>query len=99
MKTTAGQALRFAACARAPNSHSRAATVGDVRGVSSGKARELIHSNYSLDQSGWRDSNPRPPAPKAGALTKLRHIPLDAEAYRLMRCGCDNCLLAARASG
>jgi hypothetical protein len=26
--------------------------------------------------SGWRDSNPRPPAPKAGALTKLRHIPL-----------------------
>jgi hypothetical protein len=27
------------------------------------------------DQSGWRDSNPRPPAPKAGALTKLRHIP------------------------
>jgi hypothetical protein len=25
--------------------------------------------------SGWRDSNPRPPAPKAGALTKLRHIP------------------------
>jgi hypothetical protein len=27
------------------------------------------------DQSGWRDSNPRPPAPKAGALTKLRYIP------------------------
>jgi hypothetical protein len=26
-------------------------------------------------QSGWRDSNPRPPAPKAGALTKLRYIP------------------------
>jgi hypothetical protein len=25
--------------------------------------------------SGWRDSNSRPPAPKAGALTKLRHIP------------------------
>jgi hypothetical protein len=25
--------------------------------------------------SGWRDSNPRPPAPKAGALTKLRYIP------------------------
>jgi hypothetical protein len=25
--------------------------------------------------SGWPDSNRRPPAPKAGALTKLRHIP------------------------
>ena len=23
--------------------------------------------------SGWRDSNPRPPAPEAGALHKLRH--------------------------
>src|SRR5258708_31362009 len=31
--------------------------------------------------SGWRDSNPRPPAPKAGALTKLRHIPYGTEAY------------------
>jgi hypothetical protein len=28
--------------------------------------------------SGWRDSNPRPPAPKAGALTKLRYIPCAA---------------------
>ena len=28
-----------------------------------------------LTWSGWRDSNPRPPAPKAGALTKLRYIP------------------------
>jgi hypothetical protein len=27
------------------------------------------------DQSGWPDSNRRPPAPKAGALTKLRYIP------------------------
>ena len=25
--------------------------------------------------SGWGDSNSRPPAPKAGALTKLRYIP------------------------
>jgi hypothetical protein len=30
------------------------------------------------DQSGCRDLNPGPPAPKAGALTKLRHIPLIA---------------------
>ena len=26
--------------------------------------------------SGWWDSNPRPPAPKAGALARLRYIPL-----------------------
>jgi hypothetical protein len=32
-----------------------------------------IHN--ALTWSGWRDSNPRPPAPKAGALTKLRYIP------------------------
>jgi hypothetical protein len=33
--------------------------------------------------SGWPDSNRRPPAPKAGALTKLRHIPLRPNvAYR-----------------
>ena len=25
--------------------------------------------------SGWRDSHPRPPAPKAGALTGLRYTP------------------------
>ena len=27
--------------------------------------------------SGQRDSNPRPPAPKAGALAKLRYAPID----------------------
>src|SRR5215510_9149472 len=33
--------------------------------------------------SGWPDSNRRPPAPKAGALTKLRHIPWNRSvAYR-----------------
>jgi hypothetical protein len=32
--------------------------------------------------SGWRDSNPRPPAPKAGALTKLRYIPCAAPCAR-----------------
>ena len=26
--------------------------------------------------SGWRDSNSRPPAPKAGILTGLNYIPL-----------------------
>src|SRR5215472_12970817 len=32
-------------------------------------------STCALTWSGWPDSNRRPPAPKAGALTKLRHIP------------------------
>src|SRR5262245_53294082 len=31
----------------------------------------------NLFTSEWRDSNPRPPAPEAGALTKLRYIPAD----------------------
>ena len=39
-------------------------------------ARLAADSKNACDQSGWRDSNPRPPAPKAGALTKLRYIPL-----------------------
>lgn len=29
-----------------------------------------------LLKSGWQDSNLRPPAPKAGAMTGLRYIPL-----------------------
>jgi hypothetical protein len=29
--------------------------------------------------SGRRDLNPRPPAPKAGALTKLRYSPVASE--------------------
>ena len=42
------------------------------------------HAWPGLSWSGWRDSNSRPPAPKAGALTKLRYIPFwPAEAYPL----------------
>ena len=37
--------------------------------------RSSPRSTCTLTWSGWRDSNSRPPAPKAGALTKLRHIP------------------------
>jgi hypothetical protein len=39
--------------------------------------RRSAKINNTLNWSGWRDSNPRPPAPKAGALTKLRYIPCD----------------------
>ena len=33
-------------------------------------------ADYQL--SGWQDSNLRPPAPKAGALTGLRYTPKNA---------------------
>ena len=36
----------------------------------------------AFNMSGRRDSNPRPPAPKAGALTGLRYAPC----ISLMRC-------------
>ena len=31
--------------------------------------------NHYLFSSGWQDSNLRPPAPKAGAITELRYTP------------------------
>jgi hypothetical protein len=47
------------------------------------RPRSRSRSTRALSWSGWPDSNRRPPAPKAGALTKLRHIPLDRSvAYR-----------------
>ncbi len=30
----------------------------------------------TIEKSGWQDSNLRPPAPKAGAMTGLRYIPI-----------------------
>jgi hypothetical protein len=41
-----------------------------------GSRQGTTNSELICDQSGWRDSNSRPPAPKAGALTKLRYIPV-----------------------
>ncbi len=40
--------------------------------------------------SGWQDSNLRPPAPKAGAMTGLRYTPKirDLSVYKLIqKCG------------
>ena len=42
----------------------------------------LILNNQFYQQfikklSGWQDSNLRPPAPKAGAMTGLRYTPID----------------------
>ncbi len=34
--------------------------------------------NSLIIRSGWQDSNLRPPAPKAGALTGLRYTPRTA---------------------
>ena len=33
------------------------------------------HPEGIFDKSGWQDSNLRPPAPKAGAITGLRYTP------------------------
>ena len=46
-----------------------AGAAGVVTGVTRGPRRGEV-------QSGRRDSNPRPPAPKAGALTRLRYAPI-----------------------
>ena len=35
----------------------------------------LAEASPKGNWSGWRDSNPRPPAPQAGALARLRYIP------------------------
>ena len=42
-------------------------------------ATRLRHIPYFVGKnlSGWQDSNLRPPAPKAGAMTGLRYTPLD----------------------
>jgi hypothetical protein len=39
------------------------------------KIRARLFTNQALDLSGWQDSNLRPPAPKAGAMTGLRYTP------------------------
>ncbi len=38
------------------------------------------YSNLKTKKSGWQDSNLRPPAPKAGAITGLRYTPKDKKA-------------------
>ena len=38
---------------------------------------------FFVIQSGWQDSNLRPPAPKAGAMTGLRYTPLHNHYLRL----------------
>ncbi len=41
----------------------------------SSQASRTARPSVPLSLSGWRDSNPRPPRPKRGALTKLRYSP------------------------
>ncbi len=56
-------------------------TIGDPTGirtrVTAVKGRCLRPLDHGAGWSGWRDSNPRPLAPKASALAKLRYIPLN----------------------
>ena len=53
-----------------------------VKNKSVGFNRYLIENQHFRCLSGWRDSNSRPPAPKAGALTGLRYTP-----SALLNCG------------
>ena len=39
------------------------------------EGRCSIQLSYATKMSGWQDSNLRPPAPKAGAMTGLRYTP------------------------
>ena len=43
--------------------------------VKAHKKRDEASKATSLILSGWQDSNLRPPAPKAGAMTGLRYTP------------------------
>jgi hypothetical protein len=63
------------ACGRFGRPQPTARQVGQQLAPTLAPTRVLIKIRKALTWSGWRDSNPRPPAPKAGALTKLRHIP------------------------
>ena len=38
---------------------------------------------YKNAKSGWQDSNLRPPAPKAGAMTGLRYTPKSEGKYNI----------------
>ncbi len=39
------------------------------------KRLTMLSIDLLLGSSGWQDSNLRPPAPKAGAITGLRYTP------------------------
>ena len=52
-----------------------------INNKSAGFNHYLIENQHFRCLSGWRDSNSRPPAPKAGALTGLRYTPCRCEPY------------------
>ncbi len=41
---------------------------------------QLSYASMDENLSGWQDSNLRPPAPKAGAITELRYTPRQKKA-------------------
>ncbi len=55
----------------------RRGTIAPVRASSPSHDRAGPHFRTNV-WSVWRDSNPRPPVPKTGALTRLRYTPLPA---------------------
>jgi len=44
-----------------------------------------MNKNQLKKLSGWQDSNLRPPAPKAGAMTGLRYTPKQLSKFQLVR--------------
>ena len=53
----------------------------------------MLVNQWFLSLSGRRDSNPRPPAPKAGALTGLRYAPLQIRLFPFCECKGNNFIL------
>ena len=47
----------------------------DANSVSTNEKRSPSTNNDERSKSGWRDLNPRPPTPQAGALARLRYSP------------------------
>ena len=59
-----------------PNLHSRIAALCSWLSFGHKKSRHIRAGFFLLVLSGRQDSNLRPPAPKAGAMTGLRYTPL-----------------------
>ena len=47
----------------------------DANAMSVNEKRSLSLTDNERSKSGWRDLNPRPPTPQAGALARLRYSP------------------------
>ena len=51
------------------------ANTTDANSLTTNEKRSPLANNDERSKSGWRDLNPRPPTPQAGALARLRYSP------------------------